>query len=186
MVTARLAAVIRRFVLVLGFLPLGSTPLAANFDNASHIVANPTESVPDPSKSPSSPGTNVADADGIPNDPATSVTTENEPSGIETSKDIGLAGELGPGDDSDRLATKKRKRLWERMSPLQRTRMILGLTSVLLLGGFLLFCVWLGSRAARRYIQTADRARYRPTQVDLDDWARKPLVPPIDEGKDGS
>lgn len=196
MVTAGLRTVIRRLMVGLGLLALFSTRFAAIADERPTDIADPAPSVSDRSSSQTSPSADAPDvdapdvdapdADRTPSELVRSGTTTNESAAIETSKDARHASELGPADDSSSPAPVKRKRLFERMSPLQRAKMILGLTSVLLLGGFLVFCAWFGARAARRYIKTADRARYRPTPLDIDDWARKPLVPPIDERKDGS
>ncbi len=75
----------------------------------------------------------------------------------------------------------RRKLVFERMTPVQRAKVILGLTSVVLLGAVLVFTAWIAARAARRYIRSADELRRRATLVDVDDWARKPLIPPLDE-----
>ena len=75
----------------------------------------------------------------------------------------------------------RRKSVFERMTPVLRAKVILGLTSVVLLGAVLVFTAWIAARAARRYIRSADKLRRPATLVDVDDWARKPLIPPWDE-----
>lgn len=67
--------------------------------------------------------------------------------------------------------------LYERLTPRQQIRAVAGLASVLLLGVFLLFAVWAGARFTRSYLRAATPDRSQPSGQDLDDWARKPLVP---------
>jgi len=81
-------------------------------------------------------------------------------------------------DVSEEPASDRTPRtLYERLTPRQQIRAVAGLASVLLLGVFLLFAVWAGARFTRSYLRAATPDRSQPSGQDLDDWARKPLVP---------
>jgi hypothetical protein len=88
-----------------------------------------------------------------------------------------------PGSPAEPVA--KRRTVFQRMTPRQQLRVIFGLATILLLGLVMILVAWLGARSVRRSIRMADRKRSGATGRDVDDWARKPLVPREDR-REGS
>ena len=75
-----------------------------------------------------------------------------------------------------------RRPVMQRLSPDQKAKVYVALSTVIFLGAFMIFMVWLGARATRRYIRHESVRRPTPPLrrgVDEDDWAKKPLVPRI-------
>lgn len=78
---------------------------------------------------------------------------------------------------------QKKKPLIESLDDQTRVKVLAALAGLIILGLAMLLLVWLGARITWRYRDSA--ARYEPprrTTLDLDDWARKPLVEPQDGG----
>jgi len=71
----------------------------------------------------------------------------------------------------------------KRLDPVLRTKVVMSLTGLLLLGGLLIAIVMLWARHTRRKL----REPLPETRIHEDDWYNKPLVPkPGDEDADAS
>ncbi len=71
-----------------------------------------------------------------------------------------------------------------RLDDEQRARLFSSLALLAILGFFLLGFVWFLGRAVRRYTRydaACETSRLR-AELDLDDWARKPIVPEVPDG----
>lgn len=70
-----------------------------------------------------------------------------------------------------------------RLEPKDRVKVLLALTSVIILGLALIAFAWWGARVARRYMNSATLARRqrRTTTIRQDDWATKPLYAADDD-----
>ena len=90
-----------------------------------------------------------------------------------------------PSSDNRHTAPPRRESkqpLMQRLSPDQKAKVYVLLSTVIFLGAMMILIVWLGARATRRYIHHASVRRPVPPRrrgLDEDDWAKKPLVPPV-------
>ena len=71
--------------------------------------------------------------------------------------------------------------LIRRLDPQMRAKVLAALAGLIILGIAMTALVWLGGRATRRYMGIEAKPRRREPEVNPDDWAHKPLVPPLDE-----
>jgi len=71
--------------------------------------------------------------------------------------------------------------LIRRLDPQTRAKVLATLAGLIILGITMIVLVWLGGRATRRYMGTDAKSRRRAPDVNPDDWAHKPLVPPLEE-----
>ena len=71
--------------------------------------------------------------------------------------------------------------LIRRLDPQTRAKVLATLAGLIILGITMIVLVWLGGRATRRYMGIEAKSRRREPGVSPDDWAHKPLVPPLEE-----
>ena len=88
-------------------------------------------------------------------------------------------------DDNHAVPPRRQDRrpVMQRLSPDQKAKVYVALSTVIFLGAVMILIVWLGARATRRYIRHESVRRPTPPLrrgVDEDDWAKKPLVPRVD------
>lgn len=72
--------------------------------------------------------------------------------------------------------------LIERLDDLTRAKVLSALAALIILGLAMMVLAWLGARITRRYMNSP--TRYQPprrTNLDLDDWAHKPLIDKLTE-----
>lgn len=116
--------------------------------------------------------------------PSSATTTQETDSRAATQASESEAADGGQADaDADALDSQPHqvpRTLYERLSPRQRVQAMAGMAVVALLGFLLLFCIWAGARMTRWYLRDTRNSRPAPSGQDLDDWARKPLVPKTD------
>ena len=62
-----------------------------------------------------------------------------------------------------------------RLGPRQRAQLFAALAVLITLGVLLMFLTYLGARITRRYMGSTPRSRR--AEQNMDDWARKPIVP---------
>ena len=64
------------------------------------------------------------------------------------------------------------------LDPKVRARLLVAVTSLALLGVFLIALAWLALRMTRRYVDRSSAAALRrpDTELQADDWAQKPMV----------
>lgn len=67
--------------------------------------------------------------------------------------------------------------LIERLDPATRVKVIAALAGLVILGFGLVFLVWMGGRATRRYMSRSipGGGRHRQGKPNEDDWVNKPL-----------
>ncbi len=83
------------------------------------------------------------------------------------------------------MGTETTRPVWFHLAPEDRIRVLLALAILLFLGfAFAAFAWWAG-RWTRRYMNRPLRPS-RQQDPHSDDWARKPLLPPEDQGIEGS
>lgn len=114
--------------------------------------------------------------------PSSATTTQETDSRAATQASESEAADGGQAD-ADALDSQPHqvpRTLYERLSPRQRVQAMAGMAVVALLGFLLLFCIWAGARMTRWYLRDTRNSRPAPSGRDLDDWARKPLVPKTD------
>jgi hypothetical protein len=79
------------------------------------------------------------------------------------------------------MATEATRPIWFHLTPEDRIRVLLALAILLFLGfAFAAFAWWAG-RWTRRYMNRPLRPS-RQQDAHGDDWARKPLLPPEEQG----
>ncbi|HUG71656.1 MAG TPA: hypothetical protein VMM76_28185 [Pirellulaceae bacterium] len=83
--------------------------------------------------------------------------------------------------DSSWILAQQAEPLLRRLDPQTRAKVLATLAGLVILGFAMIALVWLGGRAARRYMGIEKKPRRREPEVNPDDWAHKPLVPPLDE-----
>jgi len=83
--------------------------------------------------------------------------------------------------DAPWILAQQAEPLIRRLDPQMRAKVLAALAGLVILGIAMIVLVWLGGRATRRYMGIEPMARRRQPQVNPDDWARKPIVPPLDE-----
>ncbi|MBI2481755.1 MAG: hypothetical protein HYV60_24865 [Planctomycetia bacterium] len=71
--------------------------------------------------------------------------------------------------------------LIRRLDPQMRAKVLAAFAGLIILGLAMIVLVWLGGRATRRYMGIEAKPRRREPDVNPDDWAHKPLVPPLEE-----
>ncbi len=71
--------------------------------------------------------------------------------------------------------------LIRRLDPQMRAKVLAALAGLIILGLAMIALVWLGGRATKRYMGIEPKSRRREPDVNPDDWAHKPIVPPLDE-----
>jgi len=83
--------------------------------------------------------------------------------------------------DSPWLLAQQAEPLIRRLDPQTRAKVLAALAGLIILGFAMIALVWLGGRATRRYMGIEPKPRRRDTEVNPDDWAHKPIVPPLDD-----
>jgi len=68
-----------------------------------------------------------------------------------------------------------------RLPPQTRAMVLAALAGLIILGFAMIALVWLGGRATRRYMGINPKPHRREPKLSPDDWAHKPIVPPLDE-----
>ncbi|MBM4005581.1 MAG: hypothetical protein FJ295_20215 [Planctomycetes bacterium] len=119
---------------------------------------------------------------GSPDATSSSVTDDRSATPAESmeAREAAEPAEVVNDQEPAALPGGKRRTVFQRMTPRQQLRVVFGLTTILLLGLVMILVAWLGARSVRRSIRMADRRRPSATGSDVDDWARKPLVPRVD------
>lgn len=114
--------------------------------------------------------------------PSSATTTQETDSHAATQASESEAADGAQADaaELDSQPHQVPRTLYERLSPRQRVQAMAGMAVVALLGFLLLFCIWAGARMTRWYLRDTRNSRPAPSGQDLDDWARKPLVPKTD------
>jgi hypothetical protein len=79
------------------------------------------------------------------------------------------------------LLAQQTQSVLERLDPQARAKVLAALAGLIILGFGMIALVWLGGRATRRYMGIEPQPRRRTPAVNPDDWAHKPIVPPLDE-----
>lgn len=79
------------------------------------------------------------------------------------------------------LLAQQAEPLISRLDPQTRAKALLALGAVVVLGVAMIVLIWLTGRATRRYMRSA-AAKPVKSHVEHDDWARTPIVPPIEDG----
>ncbi len=79
------------------------------------------------------------------------------------------------------LLAQQAQPLIRRLDPQTRAKVLAALAGLVILGFALIAFVWLAGRATRRYMGVTKEPDHRPNSIQPDDWAHKPLVPPLDE-----
>lgn len=79
------------------------------------------------------------------------------------------------------LLAQQGEPLIRRLEPQMRAKVLAALAGLVILGFGMIALVWLGGRATRRYMGIQRKSRRGDSEISPDDWAHKPLVPPIDE-----
>ena len=127
----------------------------------------------------SQPAAKVEDTTDAPSPPL--AETNSEPAADTNSEHM---SDTNSGESHAAPPSRKDRRpVLQRMSPEQKAKVYVALSTVIFLGAFMIFMVWLGARATRRYIRHESVRRPTPPLrrgVDEDDWAKKPLVPRVD------
>jgi len=68
------------------------------------------------------------------------------------------------------------------LDPGARMRLLMALALVLMLGGFAILLIRVTGRLIRWYGRDSRDYRFAPRAApDIDDWAQKPLMPPLDD-----
>ncbi len=83
--------------------------------------------------------------------------------------------------DSAWVLAQQAEPLIRRLDPQTRAKVLATLAGLVILGIAMIVLVWLGGRATRRYMGIEAKSRRRDPDVNPDDWAHKPLVPPLEE-----
>ncbi len=83
--------------------------------------------------------------------------------------------------DSAWLLAQQTEPLIRRLDPQTRAKVLAALAGLIILGFAMIALVWLGGRATRRYMGIEPMQRRREPGINPDDWAHKPIVPPLDE-----
>lgn len=83
--------------------------------------------------------------------------------------------------DAPWILAQQTEPLIRRLDPQTRAKVLAALAGLIILGFAMVLLVWLGGRATRRYMGIEPKSRRREPQVNPDDWAHKPIVPPLDE-----
>lgn len=83
--------------------------------------------------------------------------------------------------DSAWILAQQAEPLIRRLDPQMRAKVLATLAGLVILGIAMVALVWLGGRATRRYMGSETKPRRREPAINPDDWAHKPLVPPLDE-----
>lgn len=79
------------------------------------------------------------------------------------------------------LLAQQAEPLIRRLDPQTRAKVLAALAGLIILGIAMIALVWLGGRATRRYMGFEAKPRRREPEINPDDWARKPIVPPLDD-----
>ncbi len=79
------------------------------------------------------------------------------------------------------LLAQQAEPLIRRLDPQTRAKVLAALAGLIILGFAMVALVWLGGRATRRYMGIEAKPRRRKPDINPDDWAHTPLVPPLDE-----
>jgi ABC-type spermidine/putrescine transport system permease subunit II len=79
------------------------------------------------------------------------------------------------------LLAQQTEPLIRRLEPQMRAKVLAALAALIILGFGMIALVWLGGRATRRYMGIEPKPRRRDREINSDDWAHKPIVPPLDE-----
>jgi hypothetical protein len=83
--------------------------------------------------------------------------------------------------DSPWILAQQAEPLIRRLEPQMRAKVLATLAGLIILGIAMIVLVWLGGRATRRYMGIEAKPRRRKSEISPDDWAHKPLVPPLDD-----
>lgn len=83
--------------------------------------------------------------------------------------------------DSPWLLAQQAEPLIRRLDPQTRAKVLATLAGLIILGLAMIALVWLGGRATRRYMGSRPKPRRREPGINPDDWADKPVVPPLEE-----
>jgi hypothetical protein len=71
-----------------------------------------------------------------------------------------------------------------RLDPGTRMQLMMALALVLMLGGFAIIVIRVTGRLVRWYGRDRRDYRFAPRAApDIDDWAHKPLLPPLDDSE---
>jgi hypothetical protein len=71
------------------------------------------------------------------------------------------------------------------IDPGKRMQLMMALALVLMLGGFAIIAIRVTGRLVRWYGRDSRDYRFVPHAApDIDDWAQKPLLPPLDDSED--
>ncbi|MCA9119088.1 MAG: hypothetical protein H6822_23295 [Planctomycetaceae bacterium] len=79
------------------------------------------------------------------------------------------------------LFAQQTEPLIRRLDPQTRAKVLAALAGLIILGMAMIALTWLGGRATKRYMGISPKSRRRESDLDPDDWAQKPLVPPLDD-----
>lgn len=79
------------------------------------------------------------------------------------------------------LVAQQAEPLIRRLDPATRAKVLLALGAVVVLGVTMIVLIWLTGRATRRYMGSCEPKPSARPGVQQDDWARTPIVPPIEE-----
>jgi hypothetical protein len=79
------------------------------------------------------------------------------------------------------LLAQQSESLLSRLDPQTRVKVLAALVGLIILGVAMMALTWLGARAVRRYMGITSNSRRRKPELNPDDWAQKPLVPPLDD-----
>ncbi|HRX79563.1 MAG TPA: hypothetical protein P5307_10915 [Pirellulaceae bacterium] len=83
--------------------------------------------------------------------------------------------------DAAWLLAQQTEPLIRRLEPQMRAKVLAALAALIILGMAMVALAWLGGRATKRYMGILPKSRRRGPDINPDDWAQKPLVPPLDD-----
>lgn len=83
--------------------------------------------------------------------------------------------------DAPWLLAQQAEPLIRRLDPPMRAKVLAALAGLIILGMAMIALVWLGGRATKRYMGILPKSRRRGPDINPDDWAQKPLIPPLDD-----
>ncbi len=83
--------------------------------------------------------------------------------------------------DAPWILAQQTESVWSQLDPQTRAKVLATFAGLIILGFAMMALTWLGGRATRRYMGMERKSRREETEFRPDDWAHKPLVPPLDE-----
>lgn len=79
------------------------------------------------------------------------------------------------------LFAQQTEPLIRRLDPQMRAKVLAALAGLIILGMAMVALAWLGGRATKRYMGIEPKSKRREPALNPDDWAEKPLLPPLDD-----